>query len=221
MTTRKTPRKPPPTRRLDTDLVVQAALEVAEKEGVDAISMRVVADKIGVTPMALYRHVETKEDLVKLVADAVIGQVEVPKGLDPAQWREALLALLADYRTRVQRYPGLSAVVLHGGLLPNSRRNVAVGLDLLTSAGFNDEEAMALYAGFHLLLMGRLNVDEARRTRAQRAPGSHHDKRIDTYLTALQDEETFMVSLQRLLDATPAPRAQAARQRTPLRRPRA
>lgn len=197
----KKPTRMGAANRLDADIVVAAALKVAETDGIEAISMRVVAERLGVTPMALYRHVATKEAMVKLVADAVVAEVSLPTA-EPADWRAALVQGLADYRTQIQRYPGMAAVLLHGGLLPNARRIVAWHLDLLTSAGLSEEQARKAYARFHVLVLGRLTVDEAWRTRAERGPSSAEDKRVNAYLSELHGDAAFDSCLSILLDAT-------------------
>jgi AcrR family transcriptional regulator len=190
-------------RRLDTEAVVRAALGVAEERGIDGVSMRVVAERVGVTPMALYHYVETKDLLVKLVADAVIAQITLPD--TPAvEWRSALTTALEDYRTTVSRYPGVAAVLLHGGLLPRARQLVAWQLDLLEAAGFTPEQARRAYAAFHLLMLGRLTVDEARRTAAERGPAHARDEQVDAYLAELQGETAFTEALRILLDALEA-----------------
>lgn len=186
------------SRGLDTDTVVAAALVVAREQGIAAVSMRVVADRLGVTPMALYHYVQTKDQLVKLVADAVILQVELPRSTP--DWRSGFLTAMADYRQKVAEYPGLAAVLLHGGLLPNARRLVNGQLEMLREAGFSPAEARSTYAAFHLLILGRLTVDEARRTRSARGPVHERDPEIDAYLSDLQGEASFDLAAKVLLD---------------------
>lgn len=190
-------------RRLDTEAVVRAALDVAQERGVDGISMRVVAERVGVTPMALYYYVDTKDLLVKLVADAVIAEITLPDTTEIG-WRAALITALEDYRTTVSRYPGMAAVLLHGGLLPRARHLVTWQLEVLEAAGFSPEQARRAYAAFHLLLLGRLTVDEARRTAAERGPAHASDKQVDAYLAELQGETAFTEALRILLDALEA-----------------
>jgi AcrR family transcriptional regulator len=69
--------------------IVDAALEVADAEGLQAVSIRRVAARLGVQPMSLYSHIPSKDDLVALMLDEVSGQLLIPEPV-PAQWREAL-----------------------------------------------------------------------------------------------------------------------------------
>lgn len=91
-----------PKPGLRVEAIVQAAIDVADAEGLGAVSMSKVAERLGYTPMSLYRHVPSKDDLLLLVQDAALG--EPPPGLAAeAGWRPGLTAwaraILATYRT--------------------------------------------------------------------------------------------------------------------------
>ncbi|HLT70012.1 MAG TPA: helix-turn-helix domain-containing protein [Acidimicrobiales bacterium] len=99
-------RTPPPARgprpSLTVAAIVGAAVEIADEEGIDAVSMARVAGRLGYTPMALYRHVRSKDDLLALAQDAAFAD---PPTLDAAAgWRPGLeawtRALAAAYRAR-------------------------------------------------------------------------------------------------------------------------
>lgn len=84
-----TPRRRGPKPALSTTQIVRAAMELADAEGLPAVSMARVAETLGYTPMALYRHVANKEELLLLMVDAVAADApEIPDG---AGWREGLL----------------------------------------------------------------------------------------------------------------------------------
>lgn len=95
----------PPIRRRDSELtkdrIVRAATEIADVEGLAALSMRAIADRLGVTTMAPYRHVANKEDLVLLMIDAAMGEDEYP-AQPPDGWR-ARLELAAHKQWAVYR----------------------------------------------------------------------------------------------------------------------
>ncbi|MGW6929618.1 TetR/AcrR family transcriptional regulator [Lentzea sp. NPDC054927] len=76
-----------PKAALSQSRVVEAAIKVADAEGVDALTMRRVAETLGFTTMSLYRHVPGKSELLDLMVDAVWGETEsTPKG----PWRDGL-----------------------------------------------------------------------------------------------------------------------------------
>jgi DNA-binding transcriptional regulator YhcF (GntR family) len=78
----------PAAGTLNRERIVRAALELADAEGLSALSMRRIATQLGTSTMALYRHVPGKGELVRLMTDAVCG--EVPLGPVPADWRTGM-----------------------------------------------------------------------------------------------------------------------------------
>jgi AcrR family transcriptional regulator len=72
--------------------IVLAAMEIADAEGLDAVSIRRVAARLGVRPMSLYTHIASKEDLIALMLNEAVAGVLLPEPL-PEDWREALRAI--------------------------------------------------------------------------------------------------------------------------------
>jgi AcrR family transcriptional regulator len=98
---RKAPRARP---ALSLDLIVSTALRLLDEGGMDALSMRKVADELGTGAASLYAYVASKEELLEHVLDRVIGEFEVPDP-DPAHWAEqvkdcvrAMRKVLASHR---------------------------------------------------------------------------------------------------------------------------
>ncbi|NLE82284.1 MAG: TetR/AcrR family transcriptional regulator [Rhodococcus sp.] len=77
-----------PKRGLCVDRIVDVAVDVADREGVSAISMARVAKELGFTTMSLYRYVESKDDLIELMVDRALGSP--PAWVSTLGWREAL-----------------------------------------------------------------------------------------------------------------------------------
>ena len=90
------PRKP-----LNRARVVAAAVALADDEGIDAVSMRGLAEHLGVVPMALYKHVADKEDLLDGMVDALIAEMPATPPLPPRQWQEGLRVMLLGARSVV------------------------------------------------------------------------------------------------------------------------
>src|SRR5918996_5054822 len=81
-------RKVPPTPPLTRARVLDAAIGVADDGGVVAVTMRRVADALGVEAMSLYHHVASKDDILDGMVDVVFSQITLP---DPdADWRAAM-----------------------------------------------------------------------------------------------------------------------------------
>jgi AcrR family transcriptional regulator len=83
--------------------IVDAAMAIADKGGLDAVSMRTVAERVGVTPMALYRHFDGKVALLDGMVERLVISLQ-PERLT-GTWDERLTALAHAYRGVAQRHP--------------------------------------------------------------------------------------------------------------------
>lgn len=80
--------QPSRRRRLSRERVLQTAIDRADAGGFEALTMRSLADELGVAPMALYRHVANKDDLIDAMVDIVFGEIGLPSG--GADWKTAM-----------------------------------------------------------------------------------------------------------------------------------
>ena len=103
-----------PRRKLTRDLILGAALRLADEEGMEAVSMRRVGQALSVEAMSLYKHVSGKEDILDGISDLVMLEVEVPARDQP--WRMALRQSAIATHQALLRHPWASAVL-------ESRRN--------------------------------------------------------------------------------------------------
>jgi AcrR family transcriptional regulator len=94
-----------PQRRtqLTRERVLAAAIELADRDGIESISMRKLAQELGVEAMSLYTHVRNKNDLLDGLADAVIGQI--PTSTDGADWKASLRQMVLAARRVVLSHP--------------------------------------------------------------------------------------------------------------------
>ncbi|GAA3447930.1 TetR/AcrR family transcriptional regulator C-terminal domain-containing protein [Planomonospora venezuelensis] len=92
---RKTRRPSAPRTVLSRDLIVSTGLRILDAEGLDALSMRRVAQELGTGPASLYAHVANKEELLDLIYDEVIGEIRIPEP-EPERWLEQLRELLLE-----------------------------------------------------------------------------------------------------------------------------
>ncbi len=97
---------PSPRTGLTVTRTVEAGVEVADEVGLDALSMRRVAERLGVGTMSLYTYVPGKRELVWLMADHVHGELPGDLGDDP-HWRARLTAMATQYAELYQRHPWL------------------------------------------------------------------------------------------------------------------
>jgi len=93
------------TRRipLNRDRVLDAAVAVADEVGIEALSMRRLAQELGVVPMALYKHVANKEQLLDGMVDALVSEIDPPVG--GAGWKDAVRLRVLSARGALLRHP--------------------------------------------------------------------------------------------------------------------
>lgn len=128
---------------LNPDLVVQSALRIVDGQGLEALTVRKVADEFGVTPMALYWHFANKEALLDAVGDFVVSTVRAPDpGLELEDYlREAMAALVDAMRA----HPGATPLVATRMLTNEVGRDVTEAvLDKLMSAGCDAQKAASV-----------------------------------------------------------------------------
>lgn len=102
----RAPRGAPGSREpLTRGRVIGAAIVIADEEGLSAVTMRRVAEALGVVPMALYKHVADKEDLVEGMVDALVDAFPTPPCEGRGQWRTALRDSAIGARAVVSRHP--------------------------------------------------------------------------------------------------------------------
>lgn len=95
---------------LNREQVLDATLAVAEEAGLDAVSMRRVATRLGVTPMALYRHVGDKQSLLDALVERLLDDLPLP---DPSLgWAERLAGLAGHLRAAARRRPDVFGLLL-------------------------------------------------------------------------------------------------------------
>ncbi|MGW0200541.1 TetR/AcrR family transcriptional regulator [Nonomuraea sp. NPDC003201] len=93
---------PAPRQTLSPHRIATTAVGVADAEGLDAITMRRLATELGVAPMAAYRYVSGKDELLELMADHVYGELELPG--ETAGWRETLREIAVRTRELVLKH---------------------------------------------------------------------------------------------------------------------
>ncbi len=97
-------------RQVDRSSVLTASLAIADADGLDAVTMRAVADRLGVTPMALYRHVKDKSDLLDGVVERLLDEIPAPAEDQP--WDEQLRSMGTALRATARRHPAVFPLLL-------------------------------------------------------------------------------------------------------------
>ena len=145
--------KPP---NLTEKQIVDAALKIIRKEGLDALSMRRLSRELGRSAMAPYSYVADKQELLDLVAKKVLAQVTVPAP-DSGPWEDRLRQIVEAIDARLRQHPGI-AEVLFARMQSTDRRLIHGIFEILLSAGFADKDVLLGYAMIHTYLFGRYQV---------------------------------------------------------------
>lgn len=195
------------------DMVATAAAEVLDDSGIDKLSMRQVALRLGVSPAALYNHVQSKDDLLALLADALRAQVVVDASLPP---RDQLLSLLVQLRDLGVRHPALLDGTSALNASPHAAELAVLELRLLHELGLAPAQVRTAYQGLVLLVNGAAVVWRAR-AEEPRGPGRLKDllreaaapedvarfEEIDV-LPEQSPDETFALAVDQVLRAAAA-----------------
>jgi len=133
--------------------VLRAAIAHADKRGLEELSMRKLADVLQVAPMALYRHVANKDDLIDAMIDIVFTEIESPA--HDADWRTAMRQRALSVRDALVRHRwaiGLMESRLHPG--PANLRHHDAVLGNLRASGFSVEMAAHAYSVLDAYIYG-------------------------------------------------------------------
>ncbi len=132
-----------PKREMSVERIVEAAVEIADAEGLAAVSMAAVAARLGYTPMSLYRYVTAKDDLVLLMQEEATGLP--PESTRDGDWRSRLHGLYSGQVQQYLQHPWVLDVPISGSpVTPNSAAWMDAGLDALAETPLNHEERLAV-----------------------------------------------------------------------------
>jgi len=110
--------------RYTRDEIARAAVRIADREGFDALSMRRLATALDAGTMTLYHYVRTKDELLTLVLDQIMGEVVIPADDEiPSDWRAALHMIAERSRASLERHPWILDMMDDPPIGPNSLRH--------------------------------------------------------------------------------------------------
>jgi AcrR family transcriptional regulator len=166
-------------RSLTRAAIVRRALKIGETEGLDAVSLRRLASELGVTPMALYRHVRDKQDLINAMAELVMEGLDLTVGFRASMsWTDRVRRALLNFRDQMDERPlALQLQIAYGGdNLSAFWRPIEDVLGILLSAGFKPRDAAKLVRIVSNLLAGYLLLVRPA------GPNAHQEDNIDREL---------------------------------------
>ena len=195
---------------LSRDAIVDEAIRIVGTEGLSALTMRAVAARLGVTPMAAYYYVADKEELMSLMAErisAASGYLHLDPGED---WETVLRAHLFKLWEDSTRYPGLGAYLISQPDIGVTKESLESGIRFFEDAGFSSKAAPLAWSFALTYIHGRISVDAhlAHRPEAPR----HQGLRARDYVQFGID--SVVAGLKAMLEAErPAPAARKGSRR--------
>ena len=135
---------------LNRDRVLDAAIALADAQGLEAVSMRALAQRLGAGAMSLYNHVANRQDLVQAMVDRVIEEIELPE--EGPDWEAAVRTCAVSAHDAFVRHPWACGPAINGSGTPTAAsprlRYIEWLLATLREAGFSPEQA---YHGYHAI----------------------------------------------------------------------
>jgi TetR/AcrR family transcriptional regulator, tetracycline repressor protein len=161
--------------RLTRAAVADRALTLADKSGLEALTIRKLATELGVTPMALYWHFRGKDELLDGLAERLWSELDLAVDR-AAPWTEQIRGLFESLVKMLRAHPAAPQLLLHSEKTTDaSLKATELTLDILRTAGFSPEDASfaarsALWTGITLVMSepGIKSLDDAERAEIQR-----------------------------------------------------
>jgi TetR/AcrR family tetracycline transcriptional repressor len=162
---------PPPSRPLSRAVIVEAAIRHVDENGLPALTMRTLGQRLGVEAMSLYHHVNGREDLLEAMVDHLVSQVGVPDDVEPGPvngWQTLLQHVAHDVRAVATSHPHLFPLVATRPpaapwLRPplRSLELVDAFLSGLLDRGLSEDASVHVYKVFTSFLLGHLLLEAA------------------------------------------------------------
>jgi len=158
--------------QLSREKIAAVALGIADKEGFAAVSMRRVARQLDVGTMSLYYYVKTKDDLVAVMDDALMGE-SVLRSL-PKDWRKAMIAIAKQTHALFMRHPWALSAMLSAPPGRNAMRHMEQCLEALAKTMLTTKQKLTLLAMVDDFVFGHALRESA------------SDSAIDTEMAAVE-----------------------------------
>ncbi|GAA4381800.1 TetR/AcrR family transcriptional regulator C-terminal domain-containing protein [Actinomadura verrucosospora] len=145
--------------KLTREAIVEAAIRLADAEGLEAVSIRRIASELGVRAMSLYTHIDAKEDLLDLMYDVVAEEVLV-QGELPDGWREALIEIARREREAGLRHPWMLQLAGRSPRIgPNGLRHIEQTLAAAARLTDDPEGMLAIVKTIDHYMLGFITME--------------------------------------------------------------
>jgi AcrR family transcriptional regulator len=180
-----------PKPGLSRERILEAAVAVAASEGLQAVSMPRVAKELGTAPMSLYRHVESKDELLALMRDAALGP---PPELAPGDWREGLAEWARGFLNAMRANMWAVRIPIAGlPIMPNELAWTERALRALGDTGLAQADRISVLLSVSTYVRGMALIESELTASVAERFGSLDDL-MGTYtglLRRITDEENF------------------------------
>ncbi|MDF3151792.1 TetR/AcrR family transcriptional regulator C-terminal domain-containing protein [Mesorhizobium sp. XAP10] len=195
---------------LSRERIVATAVELLDAQGIDGLTMRRLADRLGSGVMSLYWHVDNKEDVFDLAVDSVLEHRGSPETGESPDWRGDVVHMLEDWRARMLRHPWSASLLPRRALGRNILGRLEMLSKTLSRAGVADADLNAAIWSLWNYVMGAtltrasFDLSEEDRAAAQQrlTPLSEHYPTIERSRLLLDNDwdGAFRRGLDFLLD---------------------
>jgi AcrR family transcriptional regulator len=142
-------------RPLSREAIVAAAIEIADDDGLEAVSIRRLATKLDARPMSLYSHIGRKGDLIDLMVDEVMAGAIIPGGPPTDDWRGALRQIAQRTRESTRAHPWMIAAAFHHPFLgPNTLRHIDQSLAAVSELPLSPDRKRAVLLAIDTYTLG-------------------------------------------------------------------
>jgi AcrR family transcriptional regulator len=176
---------------LSRGAIVAAAIEIADADGLEAVSIRRLATKLEARPMSLYSHIGRKGDLIDLMVDEVMAGAIIPGGPPTDDWRKALREIAQRTRESVRVHPWMIAAAFHRPFLgPNALRHIDQSLAAVSELPLSPERKRAVLLAVDTYTLGYVRWEAMSPKSKGGSPCAGHGEaapspaEIDAYLAA-------------------------------------
>lgn len=140
--------------QLSEAAIVEAAKLLTREVGVEKLTMRALADALGVSPMATYHYVKGRESLLLLMVDSVMSAVELPPTAADLGWEERLWSYMQAMREALAVYPGITDFLLHHVVTDSARRYMERCIEIIEEGGFSNDDARRAFGIIYTFMWG-------------------------------------------------------------------
>lgn len=191
--------------------MLDAALAVIDRGGLEACTMRAVATELRVEAMSLYWHVENKDDLLDGVVQKVLADIAVPMD-EPSGWRDRMATFARRFRALLLQHPNVVPLLAKRSTTAYTvaKRAAVVSLQNLERAGFSTAAAIDVTRMFVRFVFGFTMVETVRAAPAGGGPSADADPQLQAFMASVttdDPEQLFELGLEVVLAGIDATRA--------------